>query len=125
MAVSYRIDSDKRLVITTLTDTLSFAECSRHHGQLAADPDFQPDFSELMDGSGLTWVELNSTAIFDLSRTYPFGPRSRRAINCGESLKHFGLARMFQTLARGKHGDIQVFRSAEESVRWLSGELLS
>lgn len=124
MAVSYRIDAARRLVITTLSDTLSLSECFQHHEKLAADPDFRPDYRELMDGSAVTRVAFDSAAVISLSKSCPFGANSRRAIYCGDSLMNYGMARMFQTLAQGRHGEIGVFRTAVESAKWLDEHAL-
>jgi len=122
MAVSYRIDPLRHLVITTLTDTLSFDECAEHHRRLASDPAFRPNFHELIDGSAVTRVSFGSAAIFSLAMGCPYGPEARRAIYCGNSLTNFGVARMFQTLAHGMHGNIQVFRSVASARAWLDDD---
>lgn len=119
MAVSYSIDPDRQLVITVLSGALSYQECVEHHLKLAADPNFHPGYREIIDGSGVTSVSLDSRSVLNLAKSCPFGPDAQRAIVCGESMMNYGVARMFQMLAHGRHGDIRVFRDAKESGNWL------
>jgi len=119
LAITYEIDTGKGLVTTTISGTLSFDECNDHHYRLGADPAFAPSYNELIDGGNTEQVELFSKAIFSLAESCPFGPDSFRAINAGCKKVHFGLARMFQAFATGRHGTIEVFRSREEALQWL------
>jgi len=119
LAISYEIDADKGLVITTISGTLSFDECTAHHRKLRDDPAFDPSFNELIDGSDAKRVELFSSAVFSLSNTCPYSASAYRAICAGDKRVHFGIARMFQAFATGKHGSIEVFKSREEALAWL------
>lgn len=122
MPISYDIDSERGLVITRLSGTVSFDECAEHHCKLSADPAFDPAFRELLDGGAVERVALISTAIFSLSNSCPYESSARRAIYAGNKRVHFGLARMFQALASGKHGEIEVFRDRDEALQWLEGK---
>ena len=72
---------------------------------LRSDPDFRPDFDQLVDLSGATGEMLSSEAVRGLARERPlFASGARRAIVVGGDLG-FGLARMFQTLRTDAAGD--------------------
>lgn len=119
MAVKYFIDKEQKVVFTSLSGNLTLMDSIAHHHRLGADPDFDPTFKELIDGKAVETVSLNITGIVDLSRSCPFQPESRRAIYSTDKQLYYGLARMFQTLAGGKHGDIRVFKKLDEALDWL------
>ena len=125
MPITYAIDPEKGIVTTTITGVLSFDECTEHHRRLGADPAFDPSYGELMDGGGVERVALLSTAVFSLSNTCPYGPTAIRAIFAGNKRLHFGIARMFQSLASGRHGTIEVFNDREEALQWLESKMAS
>ncbi|GAV20399.1 hypothetical protein MMIC_P1364 [Mariprofundus micogutta] len=122
MAIDYSIDTQRNLVITTLSGVLNFEECVAHHIKLGSDKDFDPSGCELIDGSALKSVALASTSIFSLSKTCPFGSSARRAIYASDNTFHYGLARMFQMVTGEKHGEIMVFKDRDEAVAWLNIE---
>jgi len=119
MTVRYFIDKQQKTVFTTLSDTLTVTESVEHHRRLGDDPDFDPTYSELMDMSELDNISLNVSGIADLAQSCPFRPESNRAIYSTNKNLYFGLARMFQTLAGGVHGDIRVFKKLDEALDWL------
>lgn len=119
MPIRYVIDKERRTVFTTLYGTLTLKEGLDHHYRLGVDPDFDPSFNELMDGGTLESISLNSSGIFELSGSCPFGPESKRAMYSTDRKLYYGLARMFQTLAGGRHGDIKVFKQLDEALDWL------
>jgi hypothetical protein len=119
LPICYEIDPHRKLVVTTLSGTLSFDESVAHHRKLGADPAFDPSFRELMDGSGVKRVALLSPAIFSLSISCPFNSAACRAIYAGDNSTNYAIARMFQALAGDKHGEIAVFKSRDEALAWL------
>jgi len=68
-----------------------------HQKQLQKDPDFEPSFSQLLDFTNVTDVELSSEEIRRLAQKTIFSANSRRAFLVNSDLK-FGLARMFAEL---------------------------
>lgn len=119
MTVRYFIDKQQKTVFTTLSDTLTVTESVEHHRRLGADPDFDPTYKELMDMAGLNNISFNISGMTDLAQSCPFRPESNRAIYSTNKNLYFGLARMFQALAGGTHGDIRVFKKLDEALEWL------
>ena len=60
MPTSYRIDRQQRLVITTAVDTFNLADGLAHQEKLAQDPDFDPNFSQIMDFTRVNAVGLKA-----------------------------------------------------------------
>jgi hypothetical protein len=119
MPALYKIDKERRLVMTTGAGILTMAESLAHQNKLANDSDFDPSFSQLMDFTQVTQIELSTNDIRRLAQRSIFSPQSRRAFIV-PSATAYGLARMFEILreAAGEHG-IGVFRSLEEALDWI------
>jgi len=119
MPVFYKIDKERRLVMTSGAGTLTIAAALAHQEKLVSDPDFDPTYSQLMDFTQLTQVDLDAEDIRRIAQRSVFSPQSRRAIiMAGDA--NFGLARMFEILreAAGEHG-IRVFRKLDEALDWI------
>ena len=60
MPCRYIIDQEKRLVISTAWDRLTFAEAKAHQDQLAIDPGFNPAFNQLIDATAVSTLEMTN-----------------------------------------------------------------
>jgi hypothetical protein len=119
MPAFYKIDKERRLVMSTGAGILTMAQSLAHQNKLANDPDFDPSFSQLMDFTLVTQVALDASDIRRLAQRSIFSPESRRAFIV-PSATAYGLARMYGILreAAGEHG-IGVFRNLEEALDWI------
>ncbi len=119
MPAYFKIDKEHRLVMSTLSGVLTLADALAHQENLRKHPDFDPTFSQLMDGTHLTTIELRKEDIDRLARDSIFSSDSRRAFVTSSDVA-FGLARMFEMLrnALGEKG-IRVFRSLDEALEWV------
>jgi len=119
MPAFYKIDKERKLVMTTHSGVLTIADALGHQEKLPKDPDFDPSFSQLFDVTHVTDVQLTAEDVRRLARTSVFSPDSRRAIVVDSDLK-FGLARMFEVLrdTMGEKG-IRVFRNLEDALDWI------
>jgi hypothetical protein len=119
MPAFYKIDKERRLVMTTGAGRLSMADALAHQEKLAGDSDFDPGFSQLMDFTHVTQIDLNADDIRVLAQRSIFSPQSRRAFIV-PSDSAYGLARMYEILREeaGEHG-IGVFRNLDEALDWI------
>ncbi len=119
MPAFYKIDKAHKLVLSTASGAFTLADALAHHDQLAKDPDFDPQYSQLVDFTHATTVELTADDVRTLVEHRVFWPCSRRAILVHGDLV-FGLARMFEML-RESAGDqgIRVFRSLDDALEWI------
>jgi hypothetical protein len=117
---NYLIDEDRRLVITTASDTLTGADILEHRRKLKGDPRFHRSFSQLVDLTDLTSVALDYKAVNELSREHIFSGKSRRAF-VAPSLLAYGMSRMFISIRAltGGAERMDVFRTRNEALRWL------
>jgi hypothetical protein len=122
MPAYFKIDKEHRLVMSTISGVLTMADALAHQENLRKHPDFDPSFSQLMDGTQLTRVELKREEVQRLARDSIFSPDSRRAFVTNSDAA-FGMARMFETLrdAMGEKG-IRVFRNLDEGLDWVLGK---
>ena len=58
MPVYFRIDKERRLVMCTLAGVFILADGLAYQEKLVKDPDFAPDFSELIDCTHVTRMEI-------------------------------------------------------------------
>jgi len=119
MAAYFRIDKERRLVMTTAAGVFTFADGLAHQERLTTDPDFDPSFSQLMDLTHVTKIEFGSEDVRRLAQRSVFAPDARRAIlvNCDVI---FGLAQKFVAFREslGEQG-LRVFRSIDEALSWV------
>jgi len=119
MPAFYKIDKERRLVLSSATGSFNKEDALGHQNRLRADPDFDPTFSQLMDFTHVTQVLLTPADVKQLAISNIFSKESRRAFLVANDLE-FGLARMYEILREnaGERG-IRVFRSLEEALDWV------
>ena len=108
------------LIITTAEGNVKFEDIKAHQDRLLADPDFDENFDQLIDTSGITKIDLSVREVKILAERRVVSPESRRAI---VALKPhiFGLGRMMEVYHH-PFGEIQVFHSVPEALRWIGIE---
>ena len=121
MPASYKIDKQHSLVTSIESGVLSNIDCKNHQRQLAADPNFNPIFSQLIDLTQVTKLALTAEDVRQLAQAKIFSDCSRRAL-LASSDELFGMSRMFGILrdTMGETG-VRVFRSREEAMLWVGG----
>jgi len=121
MPCGYVIDRERRVVLSTAWDVLTAAEALDHQNRLRNDPNFNPDFSQLGDGTRVTKVEATPRDVQMLADRTIFSPGSRRAF-VTKRTAHFGVLRMFQVYRElaGIGEQIKVFHDTESALKWLN-----
>jgi hypothetical protein len=120
MPCRYVIDKERRLVVTTAWDRVTFAEAKAHQDQLANDPAFDPDFDQLLDASAAVAIDASLQEIQTIACRRLFSSASRRAFVAIEPVV-FGMGRMLQTyleIAKAKE-QIRVFYDRSSALEWL------
>jgi hypothetical protein len=118
----YKIDKDRRFVLSFGSGLLTREDVLSHMDRISVDPDFDPNFSQLLDFTKVTEVGFGPRDVREFAERNIFAPRSRRAFVVQNDL-HFALARMFEIHRelRGEVG-IGVFRRLEEAMEWIAAE---
>jgi hypothetical protein len=119
MPAFFQIDKERRLVITTCSGILTLADAYAHQQELRKQPDFDPTFSQFIDFSEVTKLDMSKEDIDRFAQSTIFSPHSRRAILATHDVA-YGLARMYGILRefKGEEG-IQVFRNRNEAMTWV------
>lgn len=118
MPISYQIDRKRRLVISRPHGVVRDADMISHQEALAADPDFDPTFDQLIEPDGVTAFEASTATYRRLASSSPFRAGSRRAVVAPTEMG-YGLSRMFEMRTESTGSLVCVFRTAEEARRWL------
>lgn len=126
MPCSYKIHKDRRLVLTTASGEFTFADATAHEDRLYGDPEFDPTFAHLIDGTHVTKTEISAPELSTLARRTKFSAHSRKALVVNSTYL-YGLARMFQAYLEASRSSesISVFRELDQAKEWLgiTGEL--
>jgi hypothetical protein len=119
MSVFYKIDKERKLVISTGAGVFTVADALAHQEKLRKDPDFDPSFSQLLDFTHVTKLELDAKDVRRLAQAFVFADDARRAILVNSDAA-FGFARMFEMLrdTLGEKG-IRVFRNLDDALDWV------
>jgi hypothetical protein len=121
LPATYTIDTDRKLVVTRIWGAATEDEIHDHGQRLRNDPEFRPDFSQLVDMSDLTEIRVGSGLIRDAGRNQFFSPGARRAI-VANSEAAFGMARMYAIASEDSGQTIEVFRDISAAEAWLNLE---
>lgn len=126
MPVRYVIDKERRLVITTGWDRVTLAEIKAHQDQLKNDPDFAPEYNQLIDSAAVTAVDVSIGEAIELARSgHFFSPSSRRAWFATDPFI-FGMARLIQAHREiaGAQDFFCVFYTSDEALKCLGLDTL-
>jgi len=119
MPAFYKIAKERRVVLSTASGVFALADALAHQDQILADPDFDPQYSQLLDFTHVTKIELSIEDVRKLAERAVFWPTSARAILVNSELAE-GLARLFKMLREdaGEKG-IRIFRDLDEALEWI------
>ncbi len=115
----YKIDKDRRIVLSSASDVLRIEDILGHQERLLNDHDFDPSYSQLLDFSQCIRFDLTPDDVRLAARKSIFSPHSRRALVVNNDVQ-YGLARMFE-IHRDLAGEvgIRVFRTIDEALAWV------
>jgi hypothetical protein len=118
MPASHVVEVADRLVYTTITGVVTFDEVLQQIAALKADPDFNPDFNEIVDMSGASDVRLGYDEFKRIEELDPFSATSRRAIVVPTNPAVYGVSRMYH-LIQNEDPMIKIFRVEQEAREWV------
>jgi hypothetical protein len=120
MSWSYQIDKERRLVTTTAWDEIDGDQVLDHQRRLLSDPDFNPDFYQLVDCTRVTKIAIDLAAVGQIADVNLFSGKSRRAWFAGSNQLAYGMSRMFIAFRRVTGEEqMQVFKDRDEALQWL------
>jgi hypothetical protein len=123
MPCRYAIDIERGLVISTAWDRVTFAEIKAHQDQLASDPEFCPEFNQLVDAIAVTMVEASIDQVKTIMGRRLFSPTSRRAF-VASNLPVLAVGRLIEMYIgmAGEREKASVFHDRMAALQWLGLE---
>lgn len=126
MPFTYVIDKARRLVVSTGLGCVTFEEIREHQRRLTSDPDFDPQFDQLIDMTGTSRLDLTVDQVKIAASQKIFSSTSRRALVATDPAI-FGVGRMLETYYTMASGNerARVLYDKSEALKWLGvkGEL--
>ena len=118
MPARHVIEAEDRLVYTTVTGVVTFDDVLQQIASLRADPNFNPDFSEIIDLSGASDVRLGYDEFKRIEQLDPFSEKGKRALVIPTNPAVYGVSRMYH-LIQNEHPRIKLFRSLADAREWV------
>lgn len=120
MPYTYQIKKAQGLVVSTACDRVTYAEIQEHQNQLLIDCDFDPKFSQLIDGSRTTALEISSEEARLVASRRIFSAESRRAyVSPGPMVPGVGLLMAVYQDAGTISSGVRVFYDYHSAFNWL------
>jgi hypothetical protein len=125
MPFSYVVYSEHRLVISTGSDRVTWEEIKTRQDQTKTDPDFNPEFNQIVDLRAVTGFDMTIEHAGLLAGRMIFSATSKRAF-VAASPAVFGMSRMWEILTElsDNPSQIRVFYDLPSALKWLSLESL-
>jgi hypothetical protein len=121
MPVVLKIDLQRKVVHSAFYGRITDAELLGHHKRIAADPDFNSQFADIVDFSDVTDPAITDSAIAALAANPSLFSSSAVHIVIAPAAVVFRLGAKFKELARMSRPNFHVVRTRAEAYRLLSG----
>lgn len=118
MSMSYKIDQERRVVLTRAWGVLSTQELVEVTSRILLDPRFDPTYRSLGDLRDVTDITVDALHTAHMAATPLFALDTRRAIVATSDVA-YGMARMFAAYAERNGQEVRIFREMAEAEEWL------
>jgi len=118
VGIDSQIDTQRRLVFTTVQGDIDLAAALDHTDRLRAHPDFDPAMNQLFDMRAVGQISLTADDLRTIAAANVLGPGVRRAVVAPTDLS-FGVARQLEFFLTPAGHEVQVFRDIDEARQWL------
>jgi hypothetical protein len=123
MPFSYVVYREDRLVISTGSGRVTWEEIRERQDQTKTDPDFNPEFNQIVDLRSVTGFDMTSDQAEMLASRMIFSITSKRAF-IAASPAVFGMGRMWEVFSElsENRSQIRVFCDLSSALKWLNLE---
>src|SRR5262249_39817770 len=122
MPVVLKIDTHRKIVYSTFYGKIDDAQVAGHRFAIAADPDFNPDFNEIVDFTAVTEADLSESTLAAMATVPSLFIDSVLHIVVAPADLLFHLAGKYQGFARASRRNLFVVRTRAEAYQLLSGD---
>ncbi|HSK46201.1 MAG TPA: hypothetical protein VLA83_20190 [Candidatus Binatia bacterium] len=122
MPVVLKIDPHRRVVHSAFYGRITDAELLGHHKRIAADPDFNPEFADIVDFSDVTDPAITESAISELAANPSLFSSSAIHIVIAPAAVVFQLGARFRELAKWSRPNFYVVKTRAEAYQLLPKE---
>ena len=122
MPVVLKIDPQRKVVYSTFYGEITDAEFLAHGKSIASDPDFNPEFSEIVDFSSVTGAAISERALAALAANPSLFKSSVVHIVVAPSDALFQLVSKYKDFARSSRPNLFVVRTSSEAYRLLPSQ---
>ena len=121
MPFSYVVYGERRLVISSGSDLVTWEEIKARQDQTKTDPAFDPEFDQIVDLRTVTGFDMTSDQARTLARRMIFSATSKRAF-VSASPAVFGVGRIWEmfTETSDNPSQIRVFYDLPSALKWLN-----
>ena len=125
MPINYVIKKEARLVLTTGTGVVTFPESRAHQDRLLLDPEFDPEFNQLIDMTAVTRFEVSADQAREIAQRPLFSTNSKRAVVAADPAI-YGMHRVIEVRHHftPTHSEMRVFCALPAALQWLGLEEL-
>ena len=125
MPFRYVVHKDRRLVVSTGLDCVSWNEIKACQDLTKTDPNFNPEFDQIVDLRATTSFDMTVEQAGALARRMIFSFSSKRAF-VASSPAVFGMGRVWEAFTElsDNPSQIQVFYDLSPALKWLGLEAL-
>jgi hypothetical protein len=120
MPLSYAVYREHCLVIITGSGRVTWDEIKERQDQIKSDPDFNPEFNEIVDLRAVTALDMSSEHAQVLARRMLFSFASKRAFVAADPVV-FGVARTWENFTHisDNPSQIRLFNDLPSALKWL------
>jgi hypothetical protein len=111
------VDSSHRVVVTICSGALTLADLKSTFAEICGNPEFRPNFRQLIDLSKVSKCPLYARDLYQLKQAHdPFSNKGKRALVAPHGVL-FGIGRMYQQILSSPQ--VEVFHLLVEAASWL------
>jgi len=119
MPAVLKIDPELKIVISTFRGEVTDDDVVRHSAAIVGDPAFDPEFSEIVDFSGVTRLAVSEGMLAGMAGSQSIFSRASMHVVVAPADLAFGLARRYQALAARTRPNFVVVRTLAEGFTAL------
>ena len=117
MPVLLKIDRERKLVYSSFFGRVTDQELIEHRQTISSDPDFDRDFSEIVDFTAVTDVAVSEATLSGMASSHSVFSDSVQHVVIAPEQMVYKLASQFQNLARDKRPNLAIVRSRAEAYQ--------